>query len=269
MGINRRHVLEATFALFYSTASTNSLVAEDTNNPTLPLPNKETFESGDLVWPKKPGTYVPYRNDVYASPEEEQRRWQVEKQAFIKNIRANPTYFSEADIAELENMTFPEFYSRYAGDQKPGVPGTYSTGAGIYVGHVGIVEVDRNKTPWIVEALMTRGVVRTTYDDWIKSRPGEIVWHGRVRDLSPEERGKILAEAKKYLSKPYYFWNFDLNDDSEFYCSKLVWLAIWRSLGFAIDGDSNPKRKFWFSPKQLLYAKTIARLHDPGPYANG
>jgi Permuted papain-like amidase enzyme, YaeF/YiiX, C92 family len=267
MKLNKRDMLGA--LLFCLSVPINSSVAQGIDNSGLPLPNKSTFESGDFVWPKKPGKYVPYRNDVDASPDEERQRWQAEKEAFVKNIRANPSYFSDADITELENMTFREFYSRYAGDQKPGVPGAYSTGAGIYVGHVGIIEVDSNKIPWIVEALMTRGVVRTTYDDWIASRPGEIVWHGRVRDLGAEDRAKIVSDAKKYLGRPYYFWNFDLSDDSQFYCSKLVWLAIWRSLGFAIDGDSNPKRKFWFSPKQLLYAKTITRLHDPGPYANG
>src|SRR5262245_1129716 len=268
MAINRRDILKTLAASLPSTAAINSLSAQDIRDPALPLPNREIFQSGDLVWPKKPGVYVPYRNDVYASPDEERRQWQAEKEAFIKSLRANPTWFSEADIAQLENMTFREFYSRYAGDQKPGVPGTYSTGAGIYVGHVGIIEIDSNKTPWIIEALMRRGVVRSTYDDWIRSRPGEIVWHGRVRDISASDREKIAANATKYLNKPYNFWNFNLSDDSAFYCSKLAWLAIWRSLGFAIDGDPNPKRKFWFSPKQLLYAKAIARLHDPGPYAN-
>jgi Permuted papain-like amidase enzyme, YaeF/YiiX, C92 family len=265
---HRREIL-GLFPAFICSTFSISVAAQDAKDSTLPLPNKQTFQSGDFVWPKKPGAFVPYRNDVDASPDEEQQQWQAEKETFIKSIRSNPSYFSEADIAELENMTFREFYARYAGDQKPGVPGAYSTGSGIYVGHVGIIEVDSNKTPWVVEALMTRGVVRTSYDDWIASRPGEIVWHGRVRDLSPDDRAKIVAEAKRYLTKPYYFWNLDLNDDSQFYCSKLVWLAIWRSSGFAIDGDPNPKRKFWFSPKQLLYAKTIDRLHDPGPYANG
>lgn len=56
-------------------------------------------------------------------------------------------------------------------------------------------------------------------------------------------------------------------DDSAFYCSKLAWLAAMRSLGFAVDDDPNPKRSFWFSPKQFLYSRRVARLNDPGEYA--
>jgi uncharacterized protein YycO len=122
--------------------------------------------------------------------------------------------------------------------------------------------------PWVIEALAESGVVRHKYDDWLRKRPGEIVWHGRVRELSKTARGQIPIESAKYLGRPYDFWNFDLNDDAGFYCSKLVWMSIWRALGFAIDGNSNSRRTFWLSPKQLLYLKTISRLHDPGPYAN-
>src|SRR5262249_9633198 len=141
------------------------------------------------------------------------------------------------------------------------------SGGGIYVGHVGLVEIDGDRVPWVIEALMANGVVRSKYDDWLRGRPGEIVWHGRVRQLDATQRAAIAIEAKKHLGKPYNFWNFDLNDDAAFYCSKLVWLSIWRSLAIPIDGGQNPKRVFWFSPKQLLYAPTVARLHDPGAYS--
>jgi len=136
------------------------------------------------------------------------------------------------------------------------------------VGHVGVIEVDDSNVPWVIEALLATGVVRSRYDQWIAGRPGEIVWHGRIRELPLGDRARIAFEAKRYLSRPYDFWNFDLNDDAGFYCSKLVWLSAWRSLRFPVDGNSEPRRKFWFSPKQLLYARLIIRLHDPGSYAN-
>jgi uncharacterized protein YycO len=82
------------------------------------------------------------------------------------------------------------------------------------------------------------------------------------------KRAEIAIEARRYVGRPYNFWNFDLADDTAFYCSKLAWLAIYRALGFPIDGVAEPKRSFWFSPKQFLYLKTIARMHDPGIYAN-
>ena len=143
------------------------------------------------------------------------------------------------------------------------VPGLYSSGGGIYVGHVAIVEIDQAGNPWVIEALLDHGVVRTPYAQWLTSRPGEIVWHGRVRDIPADQLAQIAIESKKYIGRPYDFWNFDLDDDKAFYCSKLVWLSISRSLHFPIDGDPNPKRVFWFSPKQLLYAKTIcASIHQ-------
>jgi len=235
----------------------------------LPLPNKSTFQSGDMIWPKKPGSYVPYRSGENSSFEEEQKRWSIERDKFLGSLKSNPGYLTSSQVHELRGLSYREFYARYAGNRKPNVPGTYSSGSGIYVGHVGILEIDSSGTPWVIEALWGRGVLRHPYDDWIKARPGEIVWHGRVRDIERERRARIVPVAKNYVGLPYDFWNFDLNDDAGFYCSKLVWLCSFRALGLAIDGNPDPRRAFWFSPKQLLYAKTIARLHDPGPYTNG
>ena len=113
---------------------------------------------------------------------------------------------------------------------------------------------------------MGRGVIPLVRR-WLANRPNEVIWLGRVKGRSNDERASIVEEAKKYINRPYDFWNFDLNDDHGFYCSKLVWLSVFRSLSFAIDGNSNPERAFWFSPKQLLYLPAIDRIHDPGPYA--
>jgi len=78
----------------------------------------------------------------------------------------------------------------------------------------------------------------------------------------------MAKEASKYIGRPYDFWNFDLNSDIGFYCSKLVWLATYRSLKFAIDGNANSHRIFWFSPKQLLYTRRVIILLDQGSYTN-
>src|SRR5262249_15635968 len=146
-------------------------VAEDA-----PLPDKTTFQSGDLLWPKMPGKYVPYNSGDRSGTDEDQHRWLTERRKFIANIREDRHYFSETDITEIQNLSFREFYARYAGDQKPDVPGLYASGAGIYVGHVGIIDIDSHKVPWVIEALYHHGVVRSQYDDWVSARPGEIVW---------------------------------------------------------------------------------------------
>lgn len=232
-----------------------------------PLPSPETFESGDLVWPKKPGAFVPYSQRPDAPVEQDREIWEREKRTFLDRVAREETYLSPDQIAALRALDYREFLARYHGDQAPGVPGLYSSGGGMYVGHVGIVDITSNGEISIIEALWARGVMRSPYKDWLANRSGEVVWLGRLREKSAADRAKISAEAAKYLQRPYDFWNFDLNDDKVFYCSKLVWLAIFRSLSFAVDGNPNPRRGFWFSPKRLLYLPGMARLHDPGPYA--
>jgi hypothetical protein len=251
------------------TTATRSVAQNLSEDNTLPLPDPKTFEAGDLVWPKRPGVYVPYLDETPRNdPKEEERRWIAERDRFVADASTVAPHLTAADIERLRTMSFREFYARYVGDQIPDTPGAYASGGGIYVGHVGIIDIAPSGKPWVIEALNGAGVVQHSYEDWLKGRPNEIVWHGRVRNQS-EDLAKIAIEAKKYLGRPYNFWNFDLADSSGFYCSKLAWLSIRDALDFAIDGNEQPKRRFWFSPKQLLYLKTIARLHDPSSYGNG
>lgn len=234
----------------------------------LPRPDPATFQTGDFVWPKKPGAFVPYNSGSTNSPAQDRDEWLRERDEYIRKHSNSTDPLTQQRLATLRALEYREFLAVYAGAQAVGVPGAYSGGA-VYVGHVGIIEIDANRTPWVIEALGSKGVVRQTYADWITARSDEVVWLGRLRQLAATQREKIAAEAKKNLGKPYDFWNFDLNDDSGFYCSKLAWLSIYRSLGFAVDGNDNPKRLIWFSPKQFLYVPTVDRLHDPGPYALG
>jgi hypothetical protein len=231
-----------------------------------PLPRTEVFEAGDLVWPKKPGKFVPYSQSTNATPEIDRRIWEHEKAEFLAKAERGESRLTSEDMRELRSLDYREFVARYHGNQRPGEPGVYSGGSGVYVGHVGIIEMAGSGEPFVIEALWGRGVERQSYRNWIAGRPGEAVWLGRLRDRPAADRASVAREALKYVGRPYDFWNFDLNDDSSFYCSKLVWLAIYRSLGVPVDGDANPRRPFWFSPKQLLYSPVIVRLHDPGPY---
>jgi len=230
------------------------------------LPDPALFRSGDFVWPKKPRTYVPYISGRPADPAIDEANWLKERNDFIAEVPRKAPYLVPPAIDRMRNLTFGEFYAEYVGGQEPDTPGVYPRGDGLYVGHVGIIEVDSSQTTWVIEALDKQGVVRRTYTDWLAGRPGEIVWLGRVADYPEAERAKIAIEAKTQLGKPYNFWNLDLGDTAEFYCSKLAWWAILKSLNLAIDGDPNPKRKFWFSPKQLLYEDRMTRLFDPCSY---
>jgi len=234
----------------------------------LPRPNPNLFESGDFVWPKKPGAYVPYNSGSKNSPAEDRRQWEEEKDIYLQIASRIPNADAVTlkRIEILRSIDHREFISIYAGAQQPGVPGVYSGGS-VYVGHVGILDLDNNGTPWVIEALLRQGVVRRKYEDWISDRSEDVVWLGRLRQTGVESRKRVVDEARKHLNKPYNFWNFDLNDDSGFYCSKLAWLSVYRALGIAVDRNESTKRLLWFSPKQFLNSLTIQKLHDPGSYA--
>lgn len=232
-----------------------------------PLPRTDLFNSGDFLWPKTPGEFVPYTQQANIGPQHDAEIWNKEKQKFLEQATGGQSGLSANQLKQIQNLDYREFLARYEADQKPGMPGVYSSGGGIYVGHVAIINIGADGKPEVIEALWGPGVVRHSYESWLASRTGQVVWLGRLRSHSKEDRARISAEAAKYVGRPYNFWNFNLNDDSSFYCSKLAWLSVFRSLGFAIDGDPNPERGFWFSPKQMLYLPVIDRLYDPGPYA--
>lgn len=189
-------------------------------------------------------------------------RW---KESFLATVKDRFPYFSDQDIETIRRLSFGEFYAAYVGTAIPNEPMVLQFGLGLYVGHVGIIEVDQGKNKWVIEALGGKGVIKQRYEDWISGRPGEWICVGRLKNRLPDERKLIPEEAAKYIGRPYYFWNLDLDDDREFYCSKLVWMAIYRSLHVAVDGNSNRKRRFWFSPKQLLYASAVDEIFSPGP----
>jgi hypothetical protein len=231
-------------------------------------PDPKLLQSGDFLWPKLPGVFVPYDAGPPRAPDADEMKWNQERDRFLAEAPTKASYFTAAQLEKMRKLTYAEFYSRYAAAGKA-KSATYSSGGPIYVGHVGIVEVDEAGIPWVIEAIWGRGVIRHTYADWLSERPGEIVWQGRLTKLSAAQRAGIPIEARKQIGKPYDFWNFDLNDEAGFYCSKLAWMAVFRSLNFAVDGNPNPRRFFWFSPKQFLYVPRMARLVDPGPYATG
>jgi hypothetical protein len=232
-------------------------------------PDDAVLLNGDLVWPKRANQYVPYQVDTRSSssdPKRDEAQWNADKAAFLTVAKQKLPYLNESELDHLQSMSFSEFYSRYAGARSLGGPPLEVQAMDLYVGHVGIIEIDNAGNRFVIEALLGSGVIRQPYTDWLAKRPGELVWLGRIRGLDAPARDRFLEETKRYLGRPYDFWNFDLNDDRAFYCSKLVWLTAFRALGFPLDGDANPKRAFWFSPKQLLYSNRVDRIFEPRKY---
>lgn len=235
----------------------------------VPRPNPKSFQNGDLVWPKKPGAYVPYASVPDADYDADKRQWLADRDAYVGRMEKDPTLDEEGrkELDRLRTMEFSEFVVRYEADEQVGVYTPYA-GSGLYVGHVGFIEIDKDSTAWVIEAVLHKGVIRQRYSEWLAGRPGTYVWHGRIRDVNAAQSDQMIAESKKHIGKPYDFWNFDLDSDKGFYCSKLIWLSAHRALDIAVDGKSKAKRWFWFSPKQLLYAKRVHILHNPGKYGS-
>jgi cell wall-associated NlpC family hydrolase len=242
------------------------------------FPDAAGFRSGDLVWPKKKGTIVPKtRSLAPAAPTQDRRDWEAARQQML----ANPAAMGlSPDVAErLRTLSYEEFERVYfTGPVQPSGPTTRSMGAlgPVSVGHVGFIELDAAGVPHIIEATPTApdgtkgGVIRLRYADWLKGYTNIQVWHGRLRDLDAQATRRVLDVARSQLGKPYDFFNFDLNDDRGFYCSKLVWMCIWRAARIAADDNPDPQRgsRFppWFSPKALIGARRVAMLHSPGEY---
>lgn len=231
------------------------------------LPNSDLFESGDFLWPKTPGAFIPYRYTSDDAESEDRRRWEEEKEHFLNRVDKGEVPNGQSIAEEIRYLSYQDFRALYLRGQAVDQIVPYSGGRIGAVGHVGIVELDEHNQPWVIEALWESGVVRRPYSSWINDRPGQIVWHGRLKNFGAKERSGIAAEAKKYTSKPYDFWNFDLADTSGFYCSKLVWFSTMSALDIAVDGNRNPSRSIWLSPKQILYSSAVDRIFDPGPYA--
>lgn len=234
------------------------------NNP--PVPSSAAFQSGDFLWPKKPGAYIPYNSGHTTARQADESRWLRERDQCVANLRRNPGYFTPQQVLDLESLTYAQFYARYLAGMEPGKAANYSAEAANHVGHVAIIDIDDKATPWVIEAVLADGVIRQPYQAWLAARQGDMVWHGRLKNVASANRLAIAPEANKYVGRPYDFWNFDLGDDRGFYCSKLAWLAVFRALKVSLDGNSNPQRTFWLSPKQLLNVAGIEVLHSPGPY---
>ncbi|MBV8282827.1 MAG: hypothetical protein JO347_12315, partial [Candidatus Eremiobacteraeota bacterium] len=226
------------------------------------------LEAGDLIWPKKPGVIVPYDSRPGQAENSDTARWQKEKEAYLDQLRKKPDPSPEEKerYAALQKMTYEEFTGYYLSDRVPSEPATYGLG-NLDVGHVGIIEI-RDGTPFVVEAMIGYGVRQLSYADWLRDRPGELFWVGRLKCVSPEKRAAVAAKAAEQLGKPYDFWDFNLEDVSGFYCSKLAWLSILQGAGFAPDDNKNPHRVLWYSPKQLTKSQHIEWIANPGDYGS-
>ncbi len=234
----------------------------------LPPPPAAKLQHGDLLWPKGQGAYIPYfwNGATEANPAEasaEQADWEAGQAEFRDAGR--PETLTPAEFDYLTTLTFEEFRARY-GMQAAGTgTGVSLLGGLVSVGHVAIVDVSDGEV-FIVEALMDQGVIRRTYKNWSDEHTDDLIWWGRLKAPVAGRSDEFVAFAKTQIGKPYDFWNFDLGDERGFYCSKLVWCAVFNVFGIALDGHMDPHRGFWFSPRQLTHSRYVDMRQSTGAY---
>ena len=240
-----------------------------------PHPDPRLFETGDFLWPKKPDEYVPFNTEQEMTESEERAKWEKEKDTYLRKHGSRAPSRGSRAAARLSEMSFEDFHSLFTEDLPASTQRPYSYGS-IGFGHAAIVEKDSQGKLWVIEAMpksykfllgaTSNGVIRVPYENWKNARANQKIWHGRIAEIGLSQRANIAKQARAFEGQPYDFWNFDLEDPSGFYCTKLCWLSILKGVHIAIDGVRDSDRDFWFTPKQLLKLDRIRKLHSPGPF---
>lgn len=230
-------------------------------------PNPESLQTGDFLWPKVPDKVVPFNSQPGVATGAEREDWEAGRAAELKRMEAlpHPTADEKERYQALAVLTYDQFLSTYLTDQPEGATQPFGAIGFVATGHVAIVEL-RGDVPWIIEAMLHKGIQTMSYADWLRGRPGEWVWHGRLKNATGAQRLAIAAAARTEVGKPYDFWNFDLADEAGFYCSKLAWFSVWKATDLALDDKPGHRRALWFSPKRMMHSGHIQLLFDPGSY---
>jgi len=253
--------------MFVGSAAVGVLLAGCVTHTTVrETPPADTLQAGDLIWPKPPNTVVPYLVPLREGSTGNPTQWQMEKDRYLASLAAKPTLSSveRARYKALQGMTYSDFARQYFAP----LPSQDSNLRGLqifFVGHVGIIQIE-NGAPVVIEAMIGFGVQKVPYKTWIESRPNQLFWVSRLKETSADRRAAVAAVAEHYLGRPYDFWNFNLMDDSRFYCSKLAWLAIDKATGIPPDDNPNGNRVLWYSPKQLLGSQHLESIYSSGSY---
>ena len=166
----------------------------------------------------------------------------------------------------LQQMSYPDFVKRYFAPL-PQETLEVRGFASISVGHVGIIQIE-NGHAIVIEATTQNGVQKVPYKEWIADadRRGQLFWLSRLNNTSPEIRAAVAATAERYLGRPYDFWNFDLRDDSCFYCSKLPGSPLPKRRASHRTGNRMVTACSGTSPKQLLCSQNLQSIVSSGNY---
>src|SRR5271168_2869702 len=125
MSISRRLLLSGTAAGLFLKHSAE-LAFGQVGSPR--IPNPAMFQSGDFVWPKKPGAFVPYRYESGQAADEDRERWTSEKKEFLGKVSRGEVLGGQQVAEQVENLTYNEFRALYLRNQQPNQIVPYSLG---------------------------------------------------------------------------------------------------------------------------------------------
>src|SRR4051794_22954996 len=107
--VMRRNLSRRTFALAgLASAAVTVAIPIAGAQPVPPHPARNTFQSGDFIWPKKSGAIVPYSSGETEDLIRNEERWYAERDQFLGGPHA--AHLTPAEAQELRSMNFREFY---------------------------------------------------------------------------------------------------------------------------------------------------------------
>jgi uncharacterized protein YycO len=261
-------------------------------------PAADKLEPGDFLWSKPYCSFVPvYKTGLVRMDPKD--TWDYLKNDFLNRRTPKTSSMGEKQIDILNGMSFDNFIDQFHGTETQQAVQKFveqSKDAKImkeitayeiakffhlYCGHAAIVgKPDSGGAPQVIEAEYNKTVVTIPYSDFCKNHDDGPIWHGRLKERTKEERVKVVEAAHDYTDHktPYEFYNFNLRDERNVYCSKLPWLCVYKAFGIALDDKPlDGVRWFWFTPKMMLASQYIALVPGsltqqqfavPGPKCN-
>ena len=211
------------------------------------------LKHGDLIFTRGANDIVPYRGEGAGAWRELQR-----------DILAGEAAAAVSEIANWDHAHFLLHFNHGIDDLD--AVANYASAGTVSVGHVAIFYKDEGASYVLEAAGPSLGVRTISWTDWLDENieRGNALWLARLR-FDDAQINSFVQEALSHREKPYSLANRDLDDDREFYCSKLVWHAVKQATGVALDGNASGKRTLWFSPKKLLNNSQLKLVHSTIP----
>lgn len=122
------------------------------------------------------------------------------------------------------------------------------------VSHCGIVNVDTNGKVRVIHSVSASlsdfdGLQDCTIKQFCRESKGNSILVVRFRDTNDIPLGDLSITAQKYLDKKIPFDGvFDINDNSEMYCSEMVWSALKETYGYDIYPNKSKTEVVKFAP---------------------